>query len=326
MVKLYIYKLFYLLQNPSSNLKKLSSLIMNDNILKEISLQNKYKNKIRKTFGYNIENEKYKIEKISIDKEKSTFRIKISAIHSFNYINSTLKTKSSERLYFILILKKVNKLWTILDMCNKDVFPSTYDKLSKKTLFYNIKECLDLDYRLKFLENQLSSLNSFLIDYKRMVRTSNSPLPFRGSNYNSKLASEYAQKYALNYNTKYKSFDNSGGDCTNFVSQCLHAGNIPITNSWRPYSTSWIRVNELYHYLIKNAIGVNITSKPPYKEGDVIQFYANSKGYFSHSGVITKSLGYGEYLYCCHSYDKLNFPLSEIFPFMYDKIRVIQPK
>ena len=60
MVKLYIYKLFYLLQNPSSNLKKLSSLIMNDNILKEISLQNKYKNKIRKTFGYNIENEKYK--------------------------------------------------------------------------------------------------------------------------------------------------------------------------------------------------------------------------------------------------------------------------
>ena len=64
MVKLYIYKLFYLLQNPSSNLKKLSSLIMNDNILKEIYLKNKYKNKIRKTFEYNIENEKYKIEKI----------------------------------------------------------------------------------------------------------------------------------------------------------------------------------------------------------------------------------------------------------------------
>ncbi|WP_368253386.1 amidase domain-containing protein, partial [Clostridium paraputrificum] len=165
-----------------------------------------------------------------------------------------------------------------------------------------------------------------LIDYKRMVRTSNSLIPFRGSNYNSKLASEYAQKHALNYNTKYKSFDTSGGDCTNFVSQCLHAGNIPITNSWRPYSTSWIRVNELYNYLIKNGIGVDITSKHPYKEGDVIQFYANSKGYFSHSGVITKALGYGEYLYCCHSYDKLNFPLSEIFPFMYDKIRVIQPK
>ena len=60
MVKLYIYKLFYLLQNPSSNFKKLSSHIMNDSILKEISLQNKYKNKIRKTFGYNIQDEKYK--------------------------------------------------------------------------------------------------------------------------------------------------------------------------------------------------------------------------------------------------------------------------
>ena len=137
---------------------------------------------------------------------------------------------------------------------------------------------------------------------------------------------KYACEFALK-NKKDRLFYTAGNsDCTNFVSQCLHAGNIPITNSWRPYSTSWIRVNELYHYLIKNAIGVNITSKHPYKEGDVIQFYANSKGYFSHSGVITKSLGYGEYLYCCHSYDKLNFPLSEIFPFMYDKIRVIQPK
>ena len=263
MVKLYIYKLFYLLQNPSSNFKKLSSHIMNDSILKEISLQNKYKNKIRKTFGYNIQDEKYKIENISIDKEKSIFRVKISTIHSFNYINSTLKTRSSERLYFILILKKVNRLWTILDMCNKDIFPSTYDKLSKRTLFYNIKECLDLEYRLRFLENQLSSLNSFLIDYKRIVRTSNSLIPFRGSIYSSKLASEYAKKHALNYNTKYKSFDTLGGDSTNFVSQCLHAGNIPITNSWRPYSNSWIRVNELYHYLIKNGIGVDITLQNP---------------------------------------------------------------
>lgn len=326
MVKLYIYKLFYLLQNPSSNLKKLSSHIMNDNISKEISLQNKYKDKIRKTFGYNIQNEKYKIENIAIEKEKSIFRVKISTIHSFNYINSKVKTKSSERLYFILILKKVNRLWTILDMCNKDMFPSTYDKLSKRYLFHNIKECLDLDYRLHFLEKQLSSLNSFLIDYKRIIMTSNAPILFRGGIYNAKLACEYAQKHALNYNTKYKSFDNSGGDCTNFVSQCLHAGHIPITNSWRPYSTSWIRVIELYNYLIKNDIGVDITSKHPYKEGDIIQFYANNKGYFSHSGVITKALGYGEYLYCCHSYDKLNFPLSEIFPFIYDKIRVIQPK
>ena len=89
---------------------------MNDSILKEISLQNKYKNKIRKTFGYNIQDEKYKIENISIDKEKTIFRVKISTIHSFNYINSKLKTRSSERLYFILILKKVNRLWTILDL------------------------------------------------------------------------------------------------------------------------------------------------------------------------------------------------------------------
>ncbi|MEA4898214.1 MAG: amidase domain-containing protein [Eubacteriales bacterium] len=38
-------------------------------------------------------------------------------------------------------------------------------------------------------------------------------------------AERHAMKYCKNPNSRYKYFSN--GDCTNFVSQCLKAGNMP---------------------------------------------------------------------------------------------------
>lgn len=43
--------------------------------------------------------------------------------------------------------------------------------------------------------------------------------------YNGSAAAQYADTYALTYNSAYPSFANSGGDCTNFVSQALYGGN-----------------------------------------------------------------------------------------------------
>ena len=42
--------------------------------------------------------------------------------------------------------------------------------------------------------------------------------------YNRIKAIEYAQKWAYKRNTKYYNFDNIGGDCTSFISQCIYAG------------------------------------------------------------------------------------------------------
>ena len=42
--------------------------------------------------------------------------------------------------------------------------------------------------------------------------------------YNRKDAVDYAQKYALSRNPNYYDFSNLGGDCTNYMSQCLFAG------------------------------------------------------------------------------------------------------
>lgn len=46
--------------------------------------------------------------------------------------------------------------------------------------------------------------------------------------YDRETAAAYARQYALSYNPKYSDYSNSGGDCMNFVSQCLFAGGIPM--------------------------------------------------------------------------------------------------
>ena len=42
--------------------------------------------------------------------------------------------------------------------------------------------------------------------------------------YDRARAVAYARRWALERNPDYLNFDGLGGDCTNFVSQCLYAG------------------------------------------------------------------------------------------------------
>ena len=42
--------------------------------------------------------------------------------------------------------------------------------------------------------------------------------------YNRQRAVEYAKKWALSRNPLFADFTGIGGNCTNFVSQCLYAG------------------------------------------------------------------------------------------------------
>ncbi len=42
--------------------------------------------------------------------------------------------------------------------------------------------------------------------------------------YQREKAVEYAKKWAYRRNPEYYNYDAVGGDCTNFVSQCIYAG------------------------------------------------------------------------------------------------------
>ncbi len=67
------------------------------------------------------------------------------------------------------------------------------------------------------------------------------------SGYNRSDAADYIEMYAEDFNPDYGDFTSDGGDCTNFVSQVLYAGGMPMTpakekptsNDWYYYSSGW---------------------------------------------------------------------------------------
>ena len=79
--------------------------------------------------------------------------------------------------------------------------------------------------------------------------SNNNPTQRKDSNFNITEACAYAETFALKPNPNYKSFEDIGGDCTNFISQILYAGGVKQTKTWKPYTNPWIRVEDIYLYL-----------------------------------------------------------------------------
>lgn len=146
--------------------------------------------------------------------------------------------------------------------------------------------------------------------------------------YNRIGAVNYAIKYALHPNKEYKYFQSineNGGDCTNFVSQCLKAGGAPMDyNEHRPWwynikkgkaSTCWAVAHSLYWYLRTNqsmnraAIkGMEVEEISELEIGDVV-FYENYQNTIFHAAIITSFIntnGNIVPLISQHSYNQLN--------------------
>lgn len=133
-------------------------------------------------------------------------------------------------------------------------------------------------------------------------------------------ALEYARKWALLRNPAYYDFDPIGGDCTNFISQCIFAGagvmNYTPDVGWY-YSTlsdraaAWTSVKYIYRFLTQNlgagpfAEPVSLDSVLP---GDIIQL-GTADGDFYHS-CITVALRSGMPFIAAHTNDVYDVPLS----------------
>jgi len=112
--------------------------------------------------------------------------------------------------------------------------------------------------------------------------------------YRRDLAVQYAAFWAFGRNPEYYDFQEIGGDCTNFVSQCIYAGcgvmNYTPTYGWyyidsNNRSPSWTGVEFLYRFLTENtsvgpfAVDSDISQIMP---ADVIQL-GDENGDFYHS-------------------------------------------
>lgn len=103
-------------------------------------------------------------------------------------------------------------------------------------------------------------------------------LTANAATYNPSKAIAYAEKYWNNYNENYSDYNEIGGDCANFVSQCLVAGGLSMTDGWywNDYydrSGSWSYCPSMYNYFKDK--GYEIIEKPSasdIKEGNPILY------------------------------------------------------
>lgn len=131
--------------------------------------------------------------------------------------------------------------------------------------------------------------------------------------YDREAAVAYAKKWALGRNPAYYDFNNIGGDCTNFASQCIFAGagvmNFTPLYGWF-YRTaddrtpSWTGVEYLYNFLVSNTGEGPFAEEVPIERlerGDIVQL-GRATGDFYHSPVVVGRAG-RNILVAAHTYD-----------------------
>jgi len=138
--------------------------------------------------------------------------------------------------------------------------------------------------------------------------------------YDRNAAIAYAKQWALLRNPLYVNFDAMGGDCTNFVSQCLYAGypemNGTKDSGWYYHSgyqrsPSWTGVEFLYRFLVMNRGSgprARIAGPEAAEPGDIIQLGDRSGRYY-HSLLLIAQDGEEAYV-AAHTQDVWMHPLS----------------
>jgi hypothetical protein len=136
--------------------------------------------------------------------------------------------------------------------------------------------------------------------------------------YNGASAATYADTYWQTYNPAWPSFANSGGDCTNFVSQALYAGGISMRtsptysgnaawymvkkrNRWS-YAAPWVNAQDQSIFMLQYLAGVTqvasyyglapgMTAGDHAEQGDVALYDWNNDGVYDHEAIVTASDG-----------------------------------
>ena len=139
--------------------------------------------------------------------------------------------------------------------------------------------------------------------------------------YNRENALAYARRWALERNPLFYNYTGQGGDCTNFISQCLFAGscemNFTPVFGWfyldsETRTASWTGVEFFYNFITSNSgtgpfaveVGENMIDI-----GDVVQ-PSNRDGDWYHTLFVTDVSPTDGILIAAHSDDALDRPLA----------------
>lgn len=146
--------------------------------------------------------------------------------------------------------------------------------------------------------------------------------------YDREAAVRYAHRWAYGRNPAFYDYENIGGDCTNFASQCVFAGsgvmNYEPTFGWyyidaNRKAPAWTGVEYFYNFMTREKPSVGPvavdTAIGQILPGDVVQLSFDGHTW-NHSPVVVAVRGSGrpsrpeDILLAAHSYDADNRPLN----------------
>ncbi len=153
--------------------------------------------------------------------------------------------------------------------------------------------------------------------------------------YDRLTAVQYAHRWAYGRNPKFYDYEDLGGDCTNFASQCIFTGsgvmNFTPTFGWyyidaNQKAPAWTGVEYLWNFLTRREISVGPVGEPcelqDLRPGDILQLSFTGEG-FQHCPVVVAvgtPAAPENILLAAHSYDADNRPLST---YEYSKVRYL---
>ena len=143
--------------------------------------------------------------------------------------------------------------------------------------------------------------------------------------YDRKAAVLYAHQWAYGRTPRFYDYENLGGDCTNFTSQCIYDGsgimNFTPTFGWyyidaNQKAPAWTGVEYFWNFFTRKTFSIGpvgeVSALEQMRPGDIVQLSFKG-GSFQHSPVV---VAVGEVpslenvLVAAHSYDADNRPLS----------------
>jgi hypothetical protein len=294
---------------------------------------------------------KYEIDllfnSISVNDNTALVELKENTLLYFNCAKGTETTIAG--LPHQISMEMINNNWFIVDDKYPDESKELAEEIEKKLpsdMEYSSKlEKVKEEY-LKLSRNELEKNKVSALKASREKAITTDSTVFTNS-MTSSTFHEYNRPAAVNYGTYYGPRMNSppwgnyespslGGDCTNFVSQCIYAGGIPFDSTgaytWYWYSDSnrvpsWTGVTYFRDYLKYNnsssSSNYGVKAEELYYgaviEGDIIQNVGTHSmfinAYDRHSYAPYQIY---EYYICQHSttteYRLANYPLSSKAP------------
>ena len=246
---------------------------------------------------------------VNICKDKGTYKYSVQPIigtmpastPTVKYLNV-----SSVNGDFDIKTDKKNKIVKITGKGTKDAEGYEVIANGKKSIIYKPKfkftgdEKTTIKYKIRaFRKNKKTGEILYTNGITRNIHI---------SDYDPDSAIKYAREYAIEYNPEFHDYNPQGGDCANFVSQCLSAGGLKQTDEWNYTngrgSSAWISCKSMYALFSQKYEVIENPDYEDFEKGDIIM-----KRDLSHVVICSGKDENGKPLICAHNDKHCDDPL-----------------